>query len=316
MADILVIGGSGYIGTRLYQKLGPKRAIATYARRPFPGGVHFDSASMRLADTLLTGDHAFKSAVLLQGITNLDYCARHPDEAAAANVAAITRVIDDLVDAGVKPIFISSDGVFDGSGGLRAESDKALPMLVYGRQKLAVETYLAALRSEWAALRLTKVVSACLDRRNLLYDLLFRISQGEVIRAAFDQILTPVDLEDVIDAINYSTKPDFSGLYHVAGSQALSRTELVTMLLSFTDTVFRESARVEVCSLDDFVFLERRPKNCSLSNRKFAAATGHAFRSLESVCSRICDEYFNRAATMAWSAPLDANVSTASEEVR
>ncbi len=316
MADILVIGGSGYIGTRLYRKLGPKRVVATYAHRPFPGGVHFDGRGMRLADTLLSGKHAFKCAVLLQGITNLDYCARHPNEAAAANVAASKRIIDDLVDAGVKPIFISSDGVFDGSVGLRAESDEAHPILVYGRQKLAIETYLAALRSEWTVLRLTKVVSACLDRRNLLYDLLFRLSQGEVVRAAFDQILTPVDLEDVVDAIDCALKPGFGGLYHVAGSQAVSRIELVTMLLSFANPVFREAAKVEVCSLSDFVFREPRPKNCSLSNRKFIAATGHRFRSLESVCCRICDEYFGRAEEGVWGAPFDVHVSTASDGLR
>jgi dTDP-4-dehydrorhamnose reductase len=306
MGDILVIGGSGYVGARLYHRLGANRVVATYAHRPFAGGVHFDATQMRLASTLLARGHRFTCAVLLQGVTNLDDCALRPDETAATNVAATIWMIRDLIDAGVKPVFISSDGVFDGSRGPRLETDETRPVLTYGRQKLAVEAYLSGIQTDWAVLRLTKVVSACLDRRNLLYDLLVRISEGETVRAASDQILSPVALEDVVDAIESASRPKLNGLYHVAGSQILSRLDLVTMLLSFTDQAFRDRARVEACSLDDFEFVERRPKDCSLSNRKFAAATGHKFRPLESVCRRACDAFFGGAARPAVTARLGA----------
>jgi dTDP-4-dehydrorhamnose reductase len=315
MTDILAIGGSGYVGTRLLRKLGPRRVLSTYAHRPFPGGVHFDCRHMRLADTLLTGKPPFKAAVLLQGISDLEFCARHPAAAHETNVAAAIRMVDDLVDAGIKPIFISSDGVFDGSTGPRAETDEARPILTYGRQKLEVERYVASRCREWTVLRLTKVISACLDRRNLLYELLQKVAQGEIIRAAYDQTLSPVVLDDVVDAIDYACTGRLNGLYHVAGSQILSRVELVKMLLSSADAGFREKARIEVCSLDDFQLLEARPKNCSLSNKMLVAATGHQFRSLEAVCGELCDAFFGRATAAGWHSAPRAEIGLAANDI-
>jgi hypothetical protein len=52
-------------------KTGPKKAVGTFARRPFPGGIRFDGVSMRLRDTLLSGNHGFTCAILLQGITSI-----------------------------------------------------------------------------------------------------------------------------------------------------------------------------------------------------------------------------------------------------
>jgi dTDP-4-dehydrorhamnose reductase len=289
MAKILVVGGSGYIGSRLEERLGAGRCVSTYATHPIPGGVHFDGTTMRLADTVLRGAHGFESAVLLQGITGMDDCARNP-AAHATNVDGIIRAIDDLLDAGVKPIFLSSGAVFDGNSGLRTEADEARPILTYGRQKLAVESYLRRQACEWTVFRLTKVLSARPHPSNALQHLLHRLDRGDVIRAATDQIHTPVDMEDVLDAIELATQSGFTGLYHIAGTQALSYHDLTQLLLSFADGVFRRRARVERCSLHDLEFAEPRPKDCSLSSRKFAHDAARTFRSLESVCGQLCAE--------------------------
>lgn len=288
---ILIIGGSGFIGRRLLSHLGPGRALATYHRTPFPGGVPFDSVTMRLADCFLTGQHGITHGILLQGITGIDRCAMAPDESARVNVDGTIRAIDDLLDAGVVPVYASSDSVFDGTEGPRTEEDPVSPILTFGRQAAAVETYLRGLSEPWVIARLTKVIAGFPSPRNILSEWIEAISRGELIRCAYDQILSPVDIEDVVSALMFFVAHETYGLYNVCGPHPLPRTDLLKTLLWFADPRFRAAARVEICSLSDLPVAEPRPRNCSLSNRKFAAASGLSAAAPDAICAKLSEFY-------------------------
>src|SRR6185369_13942154 len=104
-SKFLVLGASGLVGRHVSALLGRLRTVTTYHSHPFDGAVLFDAATMRLRDTLLRGDHGFRAAFVLYGITKLDECARDPAGTSLINVASIQKVIDDLLEAGIKPIF-------------------------------------------------------------------------------------------------------------------------------------------------------------------------------------------------------------------
>ena len=288
---ILVIGGSGFIGRRLVAHLGPERTIATHLTTPFPGSVRFDSARMRLADRFFLGRHGITHGILLQGITGIDRCATAPQESARVNVDGAINAIDDMLDAGVVPIYVSSDSVFDGSRGPSTEFDPVTPILTYGRQAAAVEAYLGGLSALWAIARLTKVVAGFPNPRNILSEWIETISRREVIRCAHDQILSPVDIDDVVAALMFFVGSGLSGLYNVCGPLPLSRIELLNTLLSCLGPALRAAARIEVCSLTDLSFAEPRPKNCSLSNRKFVAASGLSAAPPDRICARLSEYY-------------------------
>jgi dTDP-4-dehydrorhamnose reductase len=296
---ILVIGGSGFIGRRLVSHLGPERTIATHHTTPFPGSVRFDSARMRLADRFFLGRHGITHGILLQGITGIDRCAMAPAESAQVNVDGAINAIDDMLDAGVRPIYVSSDSVFDGSRGPSTESDPVAPILTYGRHAGAVEAYLGGLSALWAIARLTKVVASFPNPRNILSEWIETISRREVIRCAHDQILSPVDIDDVVAALMFFVGSGLSGLYNVCGPLPLSRIELLNTLLSCLGPALRAAARIEVCSLTDLSFAEPRPKNCSLSNRKFAAASGLSAAPPDRICARLSEYYREGAAESA-----------------
>ena len=289
-SKVLLVGGSGFIGQRLAARLGPDVAITTYRTHPFPGGVHFDVETMRLGDRFLTGRHGISHAVLMHGMNKLDYCALHPAESAQINVDGMIQAIDDLLDAGVKPLYMSSDGVFDGSRGPWSEDDTPCPILTYGRHKAAIESYLSKISSPWLVARLAKVVGDQIDPRNMLSEWLEAVSRGQVIRCASDQILSPIDVDDVVDALIFFLRSEINGLFNVCGSQILSRHELLQLLLSYSEQL-RQAARIELCSLADFTFAEARPKNCSMSNRKFLLASGMNMRPITRACRRICQIY-------------------------
>lgn len=291
MAEILVIGGSGFIGRRLLAHLGPQRAIGSYYAAPFPGGVSFDSANERLADRFFTGRHGVTHGILLQGITGLDRCALAPEESARVNVEGAVNAIDDMLDAGVVPIYVSSDSVFDGSRGACTEADPVSPILTYGRQASEVETYLAGLSASWGIARLTKVVASFPSPRNILSEWVDAVTRGDLIRCAHDQILSPVDIDDVVAALSFFIGNDLRGLYNISGPKSLSRIELLNTLLTQLSPRLRRAARVDICSLDDISLVEHRPKNCSLSDQKFASASGLVAAAPDVICSRLGQYY-------------------------
>jgi dTDP-4-dehydrorhamnose reductase len=126
-SKLLIVGFSGYIGTRIISRIGLQNVIATYRGNYVNGGVPFDVSMMRLADRFLRGSHGISHAMLLQGITKIHRCAEAPVESAKMNDGSTIRAIDDLLDASVKPIFISSDAVFDGTQHLATEDDAVCP---------------------------------------------------------------------------------------------------------------------------------------------------------------------------------------------
>jgi dTDP-4-dehydrorhamnose reductase len=290
---LLVLGGSGFVGSWLVRKWRPRPVTATYCRRRFPGGVRFDVSMERLADRFLLRGHGFTHAVLAHGVTNLDKCALMPDESAATNVSGTLRAVDDLVDAGVHPIFLSSDAVFDGRPGLRTEKDSPNPVLAYGRDKLTVERHIEKLDSPRTILRLTKVIAGISDNRNILSQWVASVENGLLIRCATDQLLTPVDLEHVTRAIVFVIENSVTGLFQIAGSEVVSRYGLLQKLLDHLPESVKREALVQKCLLSEIDSHEQLPQNCSLSNAKFVALSGITSRPLDEVCAQLCGNYYS-----------------------
>jgi dTDP-4-dehydrorhamnose reductase len=276
----------------------PGDCVGTFLSRPVANSVRFDVAVERLADRLLLRGHGFTHAVLAQGVTKLGECALMPEKSAAANVFGPMRAIDDLLDAGVHPIFLSSDAVFDGTGGPRAEEAPPHPLLSYGRQKLAVEEYLRAKTEGWTILRLCRVVASFVDERNLLSAWLDSIVRSEPIFCATDQILSPLDVDDVVRLVDLFVRTEANGLYHVASSETITRHELLMELLKQVPASYRSRAIIKPCRLRDISTPERLPLNCSLNSDKLRALCGFQFNPMETICSRLCRNAFPESSSL------------------
>jgi dTDP-4-dehydrorhamnose reductase len=211
-----------------------------------------------------------------------------PNDSAATNVTGTLRTIDDLMDASVHPIFLSSDAVFDGRPGLRTENDRPNPILAYGRDKLTVERYIENLSNPWTILRLTKVIAGISDNRNLLSQWITSIQNGQLIRCATDQLFTPVDIEHIIQAILFFVDTSMTGLLQIAGSEVVSRYDLLQKLLHYVPEYVKREALVKKCMLSEVNSREKLPQNCSLSNAKFVSMSGITSRPLDEVCAQLC----------------------------
>ena len=286
-ARYLIVGASGGVGRSLHAALGAD-SIATHWRTPVAESMRFDAGTMRLSD-VLTGDSRVTHAFLLHAQTSMDACARDP-AARVLNVDATCRLIDELLERGITPVFASSDAVFDGVTGLRTEEDPASPVLEYGRQKLEVEQYLQRNAERWLIVRLAKVVGTRMSG-DLLEGWMNELEAGTLIKCARDQILSPVHVDDVVGALVLLVRGNHTGIFHMAGPDVISRWDLLQLLIDELSKRRKLDPNVAACLLADLPFVEPRPKDSSLSAAKLRATLGIDMLDMRSACSRAADAH-------------------------
>lgn len=289
----LIVGASGTLGASLRRTLGENASIATYCRTPIPGGIYFDVLTMSLSAVLGEAGpvaHAF----LFHGTTNIDACARDPDGSHQLNVESTCRLIDQLAERGIMPVFASSDAVFQGSRGVCTEDDAPDPILTYGRQKLEVEQHLSRRGGKWLVVRLAKVVGTRV-RGDMLEEWMESLDSGHSIRCAYDQVLSPVHIDDVAQSLVGLAAGSHTGLFHLAGPNVLTRWELLQMLIEEVRRYRHCAPSLVSCSLREFDFAEPRPLDSSMSGVKLETALHRRCMSMEDACKRAASGRYRSA---------------------
>lgn len=282
MIEMLLLGASGILGRELASLAGPSALATHFTRGTTPGSVAFDARVMSVDDLLARHAHPPRFAVVMVGITAIDSCARDPVGTRALNVGAVVAVIRRLASCGVRPVFVSSDGVFDGARALSREVDPARPILEYGRQKLEVEQAVLAIRGG-LVVRLPKLLEHAGDPRGIVTGWVDALGKPGRILCATDQFFTPLGARDAAAGILALARSDVTGLYHVAGPERLSRRALLSEVVSVYREVAEPRAHVVDCLLGDLPVLERRPLDTSLDSRRFQSCYGKTVASATEV---------------------------------
>jgi dTDP-4-dehydrorhamnose reductase len=288
----LLLGASGFLGPALIEAFGPGGSVATHLRHASPGSVYFDARETPVAHLLAGLPRRPGAAIIMLGITGIDDCARDPLGTAAVNVEGVIRVIDELRSLGITPVFLSSDGVFDGSRGMWREDDLPQPILEYGRQKLAVERYLSALPPPWLIVRPTKLLDPAPNPRCMLSGWVKALGQDREVLCATDQYFTPAAAPDTARALALLVQQGAQGLYHLGGPRRLSRRELLDAVIAEYRRHAAPRARVVNCSLRDIPVLEPRPLDASLDSSRFASAFASRFTDPAAVAAAAVRAHF------------------------
>lgn len=288
---ILILGGSSFVGRNLFRRLGSNKAIATYCRNSLSGGVYFDSVSMELTD-IIKDPQDISYAVILLGDTNPETCVEDIAKSQLVNVDSIKSLLDDLKKWHIKPIFTSSEFVFDGAKGNYIETDPVNPILVYGRQKVEIEKHLTDNFDEFAILRLAKVFGSGLNDGTIFSKWIKTIKSNPVINCAADQIFSPVYIDDVVSGIIAVINGRLNGIFHLAGKVAYARIDLLKMLISYSRPYLPHEVTIVPRSIYDFNLREKRPLNVSMRSDKIVKAAGLEISDTEQICQRIVRRAF------------------------
>ena len=238
---------------------------------------------MTLSD-VVEAPEEISHAIILLGITKPDSVAADVGFSNALNVDGIKSIVDQLEHWQITPVFASTESVFDGLKGNYVETDPANPILTYGRQKVEIESYLQETCDEFIVLRLARVLGSQRGDGTLFDEWLDAIERRERIYCAYDQVSSPIYIEDVVTAIISLMDNGYSGIFHLSNHQSFSRLELLEMLVA--GLAERPSVRPEIvpCSIRDLDLRENRPLDISMRPDKLVAAIDLPITAVERVC--------------------------------
>lgn len=151
-------------------------------------------------------------------------CEQDPVRARLNNVMVTAHLAELARD--IPFIFLSSGEVFDGQRGWYLETDEAQPVNVYGRTKREAEqAVLANVRHTVVRIVLTAGTSAGGDR-SFVEDMCRVARSGVVVSLFADEYRCPLPAGVIARALWELLASGRPGLYHLGGSERLSRWEI------------------------------------------------------------------------------------------
>lgn len=166
---ILVVGGSGFIGTEVMNSMNSNRVSAVAYDLMVSDSVG-DTGRWIRADILelhslerLLFDYEVEAIIHLVGLPAIEYCQKNPDFSFQLNTLSVQNTLEAMRRGDVKRIVFASSAAVYGKPTTSAisENDLAIPNSTYGHHKLiaeeAIRAYQEAYGIEYTILRLFNV---------------------------------------------------------------------------------------------------------------------------------------------------------------
>jgi dTDP-4-dehydrorhamnose reductase len=204
--------------------------------------------------------------------TNVDGCESDRELCWRINVDAVKNLIIASKMVSAKLIHFTSDYVFDGKNGNYDESSTPNPVDFYGRAKLASENAIIASGARYAIVRTQVLYGTGKNvRPNFALWLLGQLKKNEPVKIVDDQLGQPTVVDDVAFAVLQIVDRDCTGIYHVCGSEFLSRYKFALKLADIFEFDKNLITPVKTAELNQ---LAERPMNSSFITLKAESELG------------------------------------------
>jgi dTDP-4-dehydrorhamnose reductase len=219
LVDILVIGGSGFLGLRITRLalLAGHSVVATFhTSAPTVAGVDWRKLDIRRRDDVTALALQARPDVIINAAYRLSDWATTADGAAHVALASVA--------AGARLVHVSSDAVFSGSAASYDETRQPDPVTPYGAAKAAAETAVKGIAPTAVIARTSLILG---DGDSPHERLVHELASGAATGVLFsDQVRCPVHVEDLAVALLQLAASQRAGICHLAGTDAISRYEL------------------------------------------------------------------------------------------
>ncbi len=223
-STVWITGAGGLIGSHLVKSAplcAPDFNVVALTRRQFD-----------LADfpALCRSFERYQPRLIIHcaAVSKSTVCEQNPALAKKINVEVTARLAELAAD--IPFIFLSSDLVFDGRQGNYLESAPVNPLGVYGETKAAAEQIvLAQPRNLVIRTSLNGGISPTCDR-GFNEEIRRAWQQGRALSFFTDEFRCPIPVVATARAVWELALRNQPGLYHVAGSERLSRWQIGQLL--------------------------------------------------------------------------------------
>lgn len=281
---ILVTGASGLLGANVVlsaQKRG-RKVVGLYHRH----AVHLPGTELVGADLTQESeirrvfDYVRPTAVVhCAAATNVDWCEENPAEAHKINATVSAGIAENASRLGARLLYVSTDSVFDGTRGDYAEADRPSPVNIYAQTKLQGEQEVLSQWPEAAIARVNLYGWNAQNKQSLAEWILSQLLSGKTVTGFTDTIFCPILANDLAEILLAMLDRDLSGLYHVAGSEAVSKYEFARRVASAFGL---NPAQVVPTLMAEARLKAPRPRNTSLRTEKICAALGRSMPDVDS----------------------------------
>lgn len=239
MKRVLIVGCNGLLGQKIATLFSRSKSFeilnTSVEEKIFLNGQnhHYRILDITQRNNVLRLVDEFQPEVIINtaAITNVDLCETERALAWKVNVTGIENLVHAARMVGAKVIHFSTDYVFDGKSGPYIEGDRVNPVSYYGRTKLASENVLHTSEIQHAIVR-TMILYGVANKvkDNFALWLVNKLEGGEQVRVVDDQIGNPTLVDDLAFAVLKIVEFDKNGLYHIAGTDIVSRYEFAVAL--------------------------------------------------------------------------------------
>lgn len=261
---VLVTGSAGLVGSQVARDLvgaGHEVYSGYNAARPGCG----NPTRLDLADPgCIRGavSRAAPDAVIhLAAMTDVDGCESQPGLAMRINAGATGDVAREAARLGAFFLYVSTDYVFDGTRGMRAEGDSTNPLGRYGESKLAGEAAAAASAPGWAVARTSTPFGPHPARKPFPAWVREGLEAGREVPALVDQFTSPTFVPNLSRMLIEIATRRIAGTIHAAGATRISRYGLAEMV---AERLGLDGGLLRPARMEQMGWAARRPSDSSL----------------------------------------------------
>jgi len=227
---VLITGSNGLLGQKLVCDFNPHFRVIACDLQP-ESYLSFPNLSYETLDITDRRRLAFQISfyhpdviINAAAYTDVDGCEINRDKAWAVNVGGVKNLVSICEKQKIKLIHLSTDYIFDGEQGPYSEDDPPEPVSFYGETKLESEKIIKESGIDFLIIRTNVLYGLGKNvKLNFLLWLLDKLSHSEKIKIVTDQFNNPTLADNLSFCILEMVKKNISGIYHIGGSEYLSR---------------------------------------------------------------------------------------------
>ena len=289
MKKILIIGGSGFVGSYIIKHLPTDwEKFCTYNSNPILTS-NLQSFKIDLLDNtkeIVTLIQNIKPDYIVHTVAfpSVDYCEEKPMIADKLHIDTTKIIANASAGINSKLLFLSTDAVFEGKINKKyLETDIPNPVNHYGLTKLKAEKIVLESSSNNVVLR-TAVIYGKNSKSRFTNWIISYLKENKQVDPFIDQYNSPTLVDDLALAIIKILKDGVSGLYHATGPTCVNRYDFALMLANefgLNSTLIKPVTSLEKKQLAP------RPNSTCLDSTKLEQTLHFKFRDLQSGISFI-----------------------------